>query len=291
MILFLAGSATSAPQDVVKSEFVQMRADDGIVLSGGVWTPRAAQPTAIVMTWPGEFYDCAEWGRRFAAEGFFTISLNRRDSGAQSGYQLFEPSAGDLKYAVDLAFQREAKQVVIVGQSYGTVVTSYYVTAAADARVRAAVLLSPLADLPSATLKSAGESAYNDALKTARTMVAAGKGREVFTEPGTAERTGRPALTTYEVFLDKRGPSSKAVPAELLKTAKIPILAVRDPDDPSPGTLPPTQQRLETASDHLTFLVLPPGPGGRNGGAIHRLTGREGEVISLIRQWLSKHAL
>jgi hypothetical protein len=100
---------------------------------------------------------------------------------------------------------------------------------------RGAVLLSPLGDLPSATMKAAGENAYNEAVKTARAMVARGKSREVFPEPGTAERTGRPVLTTYEVFLDKRGPDSKAVPAALLKTVKIPILAVRNPDDPSPG--------------------------------------------------------
>jgi len=292
VILLLALSSTSWTQEAFKTEFVQVRTDDGLVLSGAVWTPRAApRPTAIVTTWTNEFYDYAEWGRRFADEGFVAIALNRRDSGAQHGYHLFEPSTRDLKYAVDLAFQRGAKQVVLLGLSYGSVVTSYYVTAAADARVRGAVLLSPLADLPSASLKAAGEKAYNDALQTARSMVASGKGQDVFTEPGSATRTGRPAFTTYQVFLDKRGPDSKAVPAELLKTAKVPILAVRDPDDPSPGTLPPSQQRLEAASDRLTFVLLPAGPRGRNGGIIHRLGGREAEVVSLIRQWMIKNGL
>jgi hypothetical protein len=98
-------------------------------------------------------------------------------------------------------------------------------------------------------------------------------------------------LTTYEVFLNKRGPDSKAVPAELLKTVKVPVLAVRDPDDSSPGTLPPAQQRLEAASPHLTFVLLPAGPPGRNGGVIHRLGGREDEVITLIVKWLARNGL
>jgi pimeloyl-ACP methyl ester carboxylesterase len=288
----LAASSISTAQDRPSAEFVQVRTDDGVVLSGAVWATAATpRPTALVMTLTGEFYDYAEWGSRFAADGFLTISLNRRDSGSQAGYHPFEPSARDLKYAVDLAFQRGARQVVILGLSYGTVVTSYYLVSASDSRVKGAVLLSPLADFRSANMRSAGEAAYNAALQTARTMVASGKGDDVFTEPGSAERTGRPTLTTYAVFLDKRGPDTKAVPAELLKTVKIPILAVRDPDDPAPGTLPPAQQRLEAASDLVTFVLLPEGPRGRNGGVIHRLGGRETEVVALVRDWLAKHGL
>lgn len=98
-------------------------------------------------------------------------------------------------------------------------------------------------------------------------------------------------MTTYEMFLDKRGPDSKAVSAELLKTVKVPVLAVRDPDDSSPGTLPPAQQRLEAASPRLAFVLLPRGTTGRNGGVIHRLGGREDEVVALILTWLAKNGL
>src|SRR5216110_107269 len=88
-------------QDASTPAFVQVRTADGVVLSGAVWSPRGPQQqTAIVMTWTGEFYEYAEWGRRFAAAGLLAVSLNRRDSGAQHGYYLFEPSARDVKYAV-----------------------------------------------------------------------------------------------------------------------------------------------------------------------------------------------
>jgi pimeloyl-ACP methyl ester carboxylesterase len=279
-------------QDASTPAFVQVRIGDGVVLSGTVWSPRSTQQqTAIVITGPGEFYEYAEWGRRFAAAGFLAVSLNRRDSGAQDGYQLFEPSALDVRYAVDLAFQRGALRVVVVGPSYGSVVASYYLTAAEDARVSAAVLLSPLAELRAGDIRNVGEDRYNDAVKTARSMVDAGKGREVFITPGSAERTGRPTFTTYEVFLDKRGPDAKTVPAQLLKTVKVPVLAVRDPDDLSPGTLPPAQQRLEAASQRLTYVLLPAGNPGRSPGVIHRLGGREDEVVALILKWLAKNGL
>jgi len=293
LFLFLSGTLTKAvAQDPGTPAFVQVKTEDGLMLSGAVWAPRApSQQTAIVMTWTGEFYEYAEWGRQFAAAGYPVVSLNRRDSGAQHGYYLFEPSARDVRYAIDLAAQRGAKQVVVLGLSYGTVVTSYYVTAVADTRVRAAVLLSPLAELRAGNMKLVGEGPYNEALKTARSMIENGKGNDAFIEPGNLERTGRPSFITYEVFLNKRGADSKAVPAELLKTVKMPVLAVRDPDDLSPGTLPPAQQRLEAATPRLTYVLLPAGPAGRNGGVIHRLGGRETEVVARVVKWLKKNGL
>jgi hypothetical protein len=51
------------------------------------------------------------------------------------------------------------------------------------------------------------------------------------------------------------------------------------------------QQRLETASDRLTFVLSPRRSCWQKRRASDRLAGREAEVTTVIRQWLSKNGL
>jgi pimeloyl-ACP methyl ester carboxylesterase len=275
-----------------RPEFVHVQTDDGITLSGAMWLPASERrSTAIVVTagTGSEFYDLAKWGDLFAGAGYPTVILNRREHGTRFGYEPFETSALDLRYAVDLAAKSGAQRVVLVGHSYGTVVAPYYLSAAHDKRVSAAILLAAVADMRAATVRILGRDAYDEAVKVARDMVARRRGDETYVMPGGP--TGQPALMSYAVFLNKRGPDSKAAAAELLETADIPILAIRDPADPFPGTLPPAQQQLEAATRRLEYVLLPDTRAGKMDPRAHGFVDREREVFDLMMRWLARHGL
>ena len=88
------------------------------------------------------------------------------------------------------------------------------------------------------------------------------------------------------------GPDSKGDPvAAIRQLVDRPILAIRDPADPLPGTMPPTQQRLQDASKTLTYILLPDTRNGQMNGAAHVFLGRIEEVFALTLDWLKKHQL
>ena len=289
-LLFAPGSLPAQP--AAQREFVQVQTDDSVALSGAVWTPAGrSRPMAVVLTGGtgSEFYDYTRWAELFAGAGYPTVALNRRDHGASFGEEPFEPSALDLRYAIDLAVRRGATRVVLVGHSYGTVTASYYLVTARDKRVVAAILLAPLADLRAATARILGQDAYDEAVKVARQMVAEGKGQQTYVMPSSPGRVAQPSLISYAVFLNKRGPQARTAPAELLQTADVPILAVRDPADPLPGTLPPAQQQLEAATPRLEYILLPDTHAGRSDPRAHEFVGRESELFTLMLDWIAKH--
>jgi pimeloyl-ACP methyl ester carboxylesterase len=218
------------------------------------------------------------------------VALNRRDHGDRFGFQPFEKSAMDVRYAVDLIAQRGAGRVVLVGHSYGTAVVPYYLATAMDSRVAAAILLAPIADFRAASARMLGQAEYDAAVRGARQKLTEGKGGETYLMPSPV-RGGPPALMSYDVFLNKRGPDSKAVPATLLQTVSLPILAVRDPADPFPGTLPPAQEQLLAANKRLEYVLLPDTRDGRMDPAAHGFVGRETAVMRLLLEWLAKHGM
>ena len=63
------------------------------------------------------------------------------------------------------------------------------------------------ADVRAATVRILGRDAYDEAVKVAREMVTKGRGEETYVMPSGP--TGQPALMSYAVFLNKRGPDSK----------------------------------------------------------------------------------
>lgn len=116
-------------------ELIQVKTEDGISLNGALWTPASGQArTGIELATGsgGEFSSSAWRGERFAQAGYLVVSLNRRDHGANFGYFNLEPSALDHRYAVDLLVEEGAEDVVLVGQSYGTVTVPYNAMATND---------------------------------------------------------------------------------------------------------------------------------------------------------------
>ena len=249
LLLFLAAAPGVVQRADVKSELVRVETDDGVTLDGALWSPasgKARVGVVLATGTGGEFYSQGWFGDRYAQAGYLALSLNRRDHGQNFGYRKLEPSALDHRYAVDLLVSRGVERVILAGHSYGTVTVPYYVMASDDSRVKGMILTSALGDLRTGTrIAVGGQAKYDEMVAKARQMVQADRGQEtLLMAPLTSG--SRPTMHNYEIFLDKRGPDSKAVPYQVLsKIENRPILAIRDPADPFPATLPPAQQQLD----------------------------------------------
>lgn len=279
----------------VEGKLVQVRADDGIVLNGALWAPTSGSARVGVVLAAGtgeEFYDNQWISERYAQAGYWVISLNRRDHGNNFGYHKLEISALDHRYAVDLLTSKGVQNIVLAGHSYGTVTVPYYVMLTNDSRIKGLVLTSALGDLRVGTrIAVGGQKKYNQIVSQAREMVSTGRGQESFLMSPLSANS-RPIVHNYATFLDKRGPDSNAVPYEILKKVKNrPILAIRDPADPLPATLPPAQQQLEESNPNLQYKLLPDIYDGKMDPASHGFVRRQDEVFGIIETWLHQHGL
>ena len=297
-LVFISPACASAfAQTNINSEFVKLKTNDGITLHGALWTPAGGKARVGIVIAPGadsEFYsDWPVWlGENFARSGYIALSMNRRDHGHGQWFHNFETSALDHKYMIDFLAARGAQAVILVGHSYGTVTAPYYVTASDDPRVKAIVLYGPHGYKRDGLTRSFGSRAeYEQAVAKAKEMVAAGRGKETFLLPPILPG-GQPRPSSYETFLNRGGPDTKAVPVEIIgKVEGRPILAIRDPADPYRATIPPAQQQLQEANKNLEYVLLPDARGGKMDAAAHQFRGREEEVLRITLEWLRKHKL
>ena len=298
VLVFISSAyASSFAQTNIKSEFVRVKTGDGITLHGVLWTPARGKARVGVVIAPGggsEFYsDWLVWlGENFARSGYLALSMNRRDHGPEQWYHNFEPSAMDHKYMIDFLAARGAHAVILAGHSYGTVTAPYYVTASDDPRVKAIILYGAHGYKRDGLTRSFGSQAeYEQAVAKAKEMVAAGFGKDTFLLPPILPG-GQPRPSSYETFLNRGGPDTKAVPVEIIgKVRGRPILAIRDPADPFRATIPPAQQQLQEANKNLEYVLLPDTRGGKMDAAAHQFRGREEEVLRITLEWLKKHKL
>ena len=296
VLVFISSAyASSFAQSIVKSEFVKLKTDDGITLHGVLWTPGSGKARIGILIAPGggsEFYnDLLVWlGEHFARSGYLALSMNRRDHGGEQWYHNFEPSAMDHKYMIDFLESRGAQAVILAGHSYGTVTAPYYVMASDDPRVKAIILYAAHGYKRDGLTRAFGSQAeYDEVVGTAKKMVAAGRGQETFLLPPIF-RGGRPRPSSYETFLNRGGPDTKAVPIEIISNVQgRRILAIRDPADPFLATIPPAQQQLQEANRNLEYVLLPDVRGGKMDSAAHRFNGREEEVFRITLDWLKRH--
>lgn len=276
------------------TELITLTTDDGVVLNGALWTPShgAAQTAIALFAGTGaEFYQplFVRLGEALAAAGFPTLSLNRRDHGQHFGLYPLHDAAMDQRQAIDLLSERGAERILLAGHSYGTVTVPYYVAETDDARVAGLVLLAALGDLRrGSVLIMGGQEAYDTIVAEAEAAVAAGRGDDIFLIPPMVPGYP-PMMHSYRVFLDKRGPDSRAVPTDLVRrVGERPLLAIRDPADPFPATLPPAQEMLEAANPNLTYRLLDERHDRAPGANAHYFEGREDEVFRHLMEWMQR---
>jgi len=292
-----SAQANSFAQTPIKSALVTLKTNDSITLRGALWKPVSGKARIGIVIAPGagsEFYDdLLVWlSENFARSGYIVLSMNRRDHAQEQWYHKFEPSAMDHKYMIDFLAARGAQAIILAGHSYGTLTAPYYVTGSDDARVKAIILYGPHGYKRDGLTRSfSSQSEYDRVVAKAKEMVAAGRGTETFLLP-PIRPGGRPRPSTYETFLNRAGPDTKAVPVEIInKVQGRPILAIRDPADPYPATIPPAQHLLQEANKNLEYVLLPDIKDGKMDAAAHQFRGREKEVLRITLQWLKKHKL
>jgi pimeloyl-ACP methyl ester carboxylesterase len=297
LVLLFSFVGFAGAQGKVQTELVLIKTSDKVDLYGAVWSPTTGKARLGFVLGQGtgaEYYESwlAWFGPKLAEMGYMAISLNRRDHGQEFGYYNMEPSAIDHKLAIDFLMNRGVESVILAGHSYGTVTVPYYMMATKDSRVKAMLLFAALGDLrPASVIICGGKEKYDAIVAKSKEMVAAGKGNEAFLIPPLVPG-GRPIVNTYENFLNKRGPDSKAAPIEILKNVPdMPILAIRDPGDPYPATKPPAQQQLLAANKNLDYILLYDIRNGGSDPAAHGFSGREDEVFSITVDWMRRKGL
>ena len=278
----------------VITELVCLDAGQNILLDGVVWKPKENTSKMAIVLFPGtgaEFFNTlfVFLGPRLAAEGYTTLSLNRRDHGLQFGFHSLADAAKDQGLGINFLVSLGAEKVILGGHSYGTVTAPFYLFETNDPRVAGMLLYAPLGDLRSASITICGGiEEYQKILNEAERKVKMGLGMEAFLIPPMV-KGGMPLLQTYKNFLDKRGPESRAVPIEILKKISgIKILGVRDPADPYPATLPPSQKKLEAANSDLEYYLLNDIRNGEFDADAHYFKEREEEVLSITLNWLKR---
>ena len=278
-------------------QLIGIRTEDGITLDGAAWAPSGGGAQTGIALFPGtgaEFYTpWLSWvAPRLAEAGYPVVALNRRDHGSYFGFHKLEPAALDHRYAVDFLAERGAQKIVLGGHSYGTVTAPYYVMKTGDSRVAGFLLYAALGDLRQASVAiTGGQAAYDRIVATARARIAAGQGLESFLIPPMAEGS-LPIVHTHETFLDKRGPESKAVPADLIRqVGDRPLLAVRDPADPMPATMPPRPGSSRSRQPQPDLCPVGRHPRGEDGPSRAQFHGPEEAVLKITLDWLSANDL
>ena len=281
----------------VTTEVVSCRSDDGIDLAGALFLPDGKMSRTAIALFPGtgsEFYQpfFALICPVLAEAGYATLAMNRRDHGQFFGYYPLHDAAMDQGLGLDFLAARGAEQIVLGGHSYGTVTAPYYVAETDDPRVKALLLYAALGDLRRGSmLMAGGEAPYREMVRQAREKIAAGKGDEIYVNPPMVPGD-MPLPHRYDIFLDKRGPESRAVPADLIHhVGDRPLLAIRDPADPFPATLPPAREQLEAANANLEYCLLEERQPHTIRPSAHYFDGREAEIAALTLRWLAKLGL
>ncbi len=281
----------------ITTELVRIDAGGEVYLDGVLWLPGSGGSETAIALFPGtgaEFYNSlfSYLGPGLAAAGYAALAINRRDHGVHFGFHTLADGAADQGLAIDYLISRGAKRIVAGGHSYGTVTVPWYIAETDDARVPAMLLYAPLGDLrPASITICGGQDAHDRIVTEAREMVAAGRGGEAFLIPPMVPG-GMPLLHTHEVFLDKRGPESRAVPIDILHhTGDRKMLGIRDPADPYPATLPPARERLEAANHNLDYVLLDDIRGGATSPDAHYYRGREAEILGITLDWLNRVGL
>ncbi|HXR87682.1 MAG TPA: alpha/beta fold hydrolase [Stellaceae bacterium] len=266
-------------------EMVRISTEDHARLDGALWSPATGTRIAVFLI-PGglrsEFFTMSEWAEMFSAAGYTALLLNQRDHGANYGLVTFGVTCDDIRYGVDFLQGRGAQRIILLGRSYGTVLVSCFLLKH-HPLVKAGILYAPLRNIH--------QYDVDEIVATARKQIAEGHGDDLAYVPAPGP-PGPKVAYSYRVLVDKLGEDSPANTVELLKALRgVPMLGIRDPADPLPGTVPPAQALLQQADPELDYVLMPDIRAGKKAFGAHFFEGREKEALVITLDWLKAHHL
>jgi pimeloyl-ACP methyl ester carboxylesterase len=286
-------------------ELVSVRAEDGIVDGGVVFTPPQGVAKRLAVIWIHgngvNFYapTYVNIGRELASRGVTTIVGNTRmhDLGNIAGFRgktrirggsywgLNSEQDRDLAAWIELAHQRGFDRVVLVGHSAGVTAVQHYQAKTQDPRVIGL-------GLASGRFRPADAPRDSTRVAQARQMVADGRGEEVL----PSANPSRPAYTSAGTLLDLADMGAYLTDFFGVQTPDPPVTRIRCPILAWFGT---NEADVGTAADlallAATLKRLPAGPSRVDTAMIqsadHMYGGHEAQVAETITRWIDSVVL
>jgi len=299
------GRLNLAPPPRILMTLVDATAKDGTPLAGVLYTPAAgadrARPAILIAHgWTSDIMrSTPHWlGQRLAQRGYTVLAFQTRASGFRGVVKgKLEDVPLDIAAWVNFMSARGHTNLVAAGHSTGALWFSYYLSETKDARLKAAVYLAPMRDMPAHARAAMGEDRYARAVLEAGEAVRDGMGAtRLINTPfpqATYEDDPRQPMflsvpgsgfTYYyaDSFLSYWGPNSKAVHTKLVANAPIPMLALGGSRDPlMQGAY--LIQFAQAVGERGTYIFY----GGQT-GAPNSFEGYETRVTDDIITWLRK---
>lgn len=284
---------------------VDATAKDGTALAGVLYTPatgadRARPAILIAHGWTADIMrQTPHWlAQRLAQRGYTVLAFQTRASGFRGVVKgKLEDIPMDIAAWVTFMSGRGHSTLVAAGHSTGALWFSYYLSETKDPRLKAAIYLAPMRDMPAHARAAMGEDRYARAVLEAGEAVRDGVGASrlintPFPQPTYEDDPRQPmflsvpgsGFTYYyaDSFLSYWGPNSKAVHTRLVANSPIPILALGGSRDPlmQGGYL---IQFSQAVGDKGTYIFY-----GGPTGATNSFEGYEARMTDDIITWLRK---
>lgn len=294
-----------APPPRIVTTLVDAAAKDGTALTGMIYTPAAggsrARPAILIAHgWTGDIMRATPHvlAQRLAQRGYTVLAFQTRASGFRGVVRgRLEDIPQDIAAWVDVMARRGHTHLVAAGHSTGALWFSYYLSETRDARIKAAVYLAPMRDMPAHARAAMGEDRYARAVLEAGEAVRDGKGathliNTPFPQPAYDDDPRQPmflsppgaGFTYYyaDSFLSYWGPNAKAVHTRLVAGSPIPVLALGGSRDPlmQGAYLIQFAQAVGEKGDYIFY--------GGPTGATNSFEGYENRLADDIIAWLGK---
>lgn len=222
-----------------------------------------------------------------AREGIRCVSINKRNSG--KGYETsdFAEIDRDIAGAVQWAKDTGADDVVIWGRSLGATEAAYYQGKRNDADVDAVVLAAPFADIRERSTRGYFEAisddpdeAYEEFVENARTLVEAGREREIVALPRPVGDHIEYIPMTAASFLSYRSPESACATIDWTPDIEVPILLLPHASDRN--VTPAEAEEIADTAGRSPLVDVHPVE------ADHFFTGAESEVADVTAEFVER---
>ena len=295
-----------APVARITTRLVDVVTRDGAGLTGVLYAPgdsadKKNRPAILLAHgWTGDIMrSTSHWlGRRLAQKGYTALAFQTRSSGFRgivSGK--LEDIPVDVAPWVDFMENSGFGPLVAAGHSTGSLCLSYYLDQTGDERIRGAVYLAPMRDMPGHARLAMGEDRYARTVLEAQEAVRGGEGgthliNAPFPQAAYDDDARQPmylsvpgaGFTYYyaDSFLSYWGPASKAIHKRLVADLGIPTLALGGSRDPfMQGAY--LIEFTEAAGDQARYIFY-----GGPDGSTNSFDGYEARVADDIAAWLKE---